>query len=185
MAAITSGEILFKLSTKTGSAGNQNSSTPAGSLGKYISTTQLSGTALNNLFDDVTGAENTANTTDYRCFFVHNSNASNTLENAVVYLSGGDPAGGATVTIAVDSTAASAIGSASAQALEATTETAPGGSVTGLSYSAPSTAGTGLSLGNIAAGYCKAVWVKRNVNNTAAVSNETVTFAVTGDTGAL
>ena len=184
MAAIQNTEILFKLSVKTGSAGNSTGGTPAGSLGKYISTTQLSGTALNNLFDDISGAENTADTVDYRCFFVHNSNAANTLENASVWLSGGDPAGGAIIAIAVDTTAASAIGSASAQALEATTETAPGAPITGLTYSTPTAAGS-LSLGNIPAGQCKAVWVRRTANHSAAVSNETVTFAVTGDTGAL
>lgn len=183
MAAIQASEILFKLSVKTGAAGNSTSGTPAGSLGKYISTTQLSGTALNNLFDDVSGAENTAGTTDYRCFFVHNSNASNTLENAVVWLSGGDPAGGSTVTIAVDNISPSAIGSASAQADEITNETTAPDAVG--SYSAPSSAGTGLALGDIQAGYCKAVWVKRVTSSAAAVSPETITLAVTGDTGAL
>ena len=130
MAAITSGEILYKLSITTGSAGNSAAQgNPNASLGKYISTTQLSGTSLNNLFDNVTGAENTAGTTDYRCVFVHNSNSANTLQSAVVYLSGGDPAGGATVTIAVDNIAASAIGSSSAQAaLIASETTAPSGS---------------------------------------------------------
>lgn len=183
MAAITAGELLFKLSVTSGAAGNATAGTPAGSLGKYVSTTQLSGTALNNLFDDVTGAENAAGTTDYRCFFVHNSNTANALTNAVVYLSGGDPAGGSTVTIAVDNIAASALGSASAQAdLIASETTAP----TGVgAFSAPSTIGTGLSLGTIGIGQVKAVWVKRVTSSAAAVNSETVSFAVTGDTGAL
>lgn len=183
MTAIVAADILFKLSVTTGSAGNSTGGTPAGSLGKYISTTQLSGTALNNLFDDVSGAENTAGTTDYRCFFVHNSNASNILQNAVVWLSGGDPAGGSTVTIAVDTTAASAIGSATAQADTIATETTAPTLVS--AFSAPTTSGTGISLGNIGIGQCKAVWVKRVTSGAAAVNAETVTFAVTGDTGAL
>jgi hypothetical protein len=183
MTAIVAGDILFKLSVTTGAAGNSTAGTPAGSLGKYISTTQLSGTALNNLFDDVSGAENTAGTTDYRCFFIHNSNASNILQNAVVWLSGGDPAGGATITIAVDTTAASAIGSATAQADTVANElTAP---TLVSAYSAPTTSGTGIALGNIGIGQCKAVWVKRVTSGAAAVNAETVTFAVTGDTGAL
>jgi hypothetical protein len=186
MAAITSGELLFKLSIKTGSAGHSLAQSDVNaSLGKYISTTQLSGTALNNLFDDISGAENAASEVNYRCAFIHNSNSANALTSAVLYLSGGDPAGGATVTIAVDTTAASALTSASAQALEGTTETAPGAGITGLTYSAPTTAGTGLSLGSIPAGSVKAFWVKRAATNSAAVSAETVTFAVQGDTGAL
>lgn len=185
MAAITSAEIKFRLSVKTGAAGNSTAGTPAGSLGKYVSTTDLSGTALNNLFDDISGAENAASTVDYRCVFVYNTNTANALENAVLYLQGGDPAGGANVAIAVDTTATSAAGAAPAQALEATTETAPGAPITGLAYSAPTTSGTGLALGTIPAGNVKAFWVRRSATNSAAVNNETVTFAVTGDTGAL
>ena len=180
--AIVPGEILFKLSVKTGAAGNATAGTPAGSLGKYVSTTQLSGTALNNLFDDISGAENAASTTDYRCFFVHNSNATLALQNAVVYLQGGDPGGGATVAIATDNVAPSAVGSASAQAAEVANETTAPGAVS--AFSTPTTAGTGLSLGTIGAGQVKAVWVRRAATNSAAVSNETVTFAVTGDTAA-
>jgi len=184
MTAIVASDILFKLSITTGSAGNAATQpSPNASLGKYISTTQLSGTALNNLFDDVSGAENTAGTTDYRCFFVHNNNASNIYQNAVVWLSGGDPAGGSTITIAVDTTAASAIGSATAQADVIASETTAPTLVS--AYSAPTTSGTGIALGNIGIGQCKAVWVKRVTSGAAAVNAETVTFAVTGDTGAL
>jgi hypothetical protein len=85
--AITSSDILIKLSVKTGSAGNTTAGTPAGSLGKYISTTQVSGTALNNIFDDVTGQENFDSDAEYRCIFVHNNHATLTLQNAVVYIS--------------------------------------------------------------------------------------------------
>ena len=180
---IASTDILFKLSIKTGTAGNAAAQPdPNASLGKYISTTQLSGTAANNLFDDITGSENAASTTDYRCFFVHNAHATLTLRGAVVYLSGGDPAGGANVAIAVDNTAASAIGSSSAQAAEIANETtAPSGVG---SFSTPTTAAGGLSLGDIAAGSCRAVWVRRAAANTAAVNDETITLAVQGDTDA-
>lgn len=184
MAAITSGEILLKYSVKTGSAGNSTAGTANGSLGTYISTTQWTGGSANDLFDDISGAENAASTVDYRCIFVHNSNGANTLQNAVVYISS-EVAGGASIALAADSTAASAIGSASAQALTGTTETAPGGSVTGLSYSSPTTAGTGISLGNIPSGQCKAFWVRRTAANSAALSGDGVTIAVTGDTGSL
>lgn len=178
-------DIKIKLSTKSGSAGNSLAQAdPNESLGKYISTTELSGTALHNLFDAMTGAANAGSVVDYRCVFVHNNHGSLTLQSAVVWLSGGDPAGGGVVTIAVDSTAASAIGSASAQALEAATDEAPGGSVTGLSYSAPSTSGAGLALGDLDAGECRAVWIRWAGNNSSAVTPETITLAVTGDTAA-
>src|SRR4051812_18321624 len=122
MAQITSGEILWRLSVKTGAAGNSTPSTAAGSLGTWASSTLWAGGVANDLFDDITGAENLVSTVDYRCVFVHNSNTANVLQNAVAYLSA-EVAGGATIAIAVDTTAASALASGTAQALTATSET--------------------------------------------------------------
>ncbi len=179
--AIVASDILYKLAVKTGSAGDSTSSTPAASLGKYVSTTEVSGTSLNNIFDDVSGAENAASTVDYRCIFVHNNHATLTLQNAVVYLSA-ETAGGTNLTLAVDNIAASAKGSSSAQAAEIATETtAPSGVG---SYSAPTTSATGLSLGNITAGQVRAFWIKRTATNSAAIDADGGTFSVYGDTAA-
>jgi hypothetical protein len=181
MAAITSGEILFKFSVAA-AAGNTTAGTAATSLGDQISTTAWAGGSPNDLFDDISGAENAASTVDYRCIFVHNSNASNTLENAVVYLSA-EVSGGAGIAVAADSTAASAIGSGSAQALAVASETtAPAGPLT---FSSPTTVGAGVALGNIPAGSCKAFWIRRTAANSAALSSDGVTIAVAGDTGSL
>lgn len=177
---IASGDILFKLSVKTGSAGNSTAGTTAGSLGKYVSTTQVSGTAQNNLFDNITGDENAASDVEYRCVFVHNSHASLTLQNAVLWLSA-ETSGGANLALGVDTTAASAVGSASAQALEVADEgTAPAG----VTFSTPTTKGAGLSLGNIASGQVKAVWVRRTATNSAAQNADGGTLRVEGDTAA-
>jgi len=181
MTAITSGEILLKYSV-VAAAGNTTAGTAATSLGDQISTTAWAGGSANDLFDDISGAENAASTVDYRCIFVHNSNAANALQNAVVYLSA-EVAGGAGITIAVDSIAASAIGAATAQAAAIATETT---TPTGVgAFSAPTTAGTGLALGSIASGSCRAVWIKRTAANSAALSADGVTIAVSGDTGSL
>lgn len=178
--AIVAGDILFKLSTTAGSAGDSNTSTPAGSLGKYVSTTQVSAGA-NGLFDDISGAENAASTVDYRGIFVHNNHATLSLLNAVVYISA-ETAGGASVALATDNIAASAKGSASAQEAQIASETtAP----TGVSaFSSPTTAGAGLSLGTIAAGQVKGFWVRRTAANSAALDNDGATLAVAGDTAA-
>ncbi len=181
--AIVSGDIKIKLSTKAGSAGNSlTQADPNSSLGKYISTTELVSGSQNNLFDNVTGAENAASTVDYRCIFVHNSHATLTLESAAIYISS-QVSGGTVLAIAIDNVAASAIGSSSAQAFEATNElTSPGGSAG--SFSSPSSTGAALSLGNIPAGFCKAVWVRRTAANTGAVDADGGTFVVFGDTAA-
>lgn len=183
MTAIVAGEILHKRSVKTGAAGNSTAQAdPNASLGKYVSTTAWAGGSANDLFDDISGAENAASTVDYRCIFVHNTNASNVYQNAGVYISA-ETAGGASIALATDNIAASAVGSASAQAAEIATETTAPSGVS--AFSAPTTAGTALSLGNIGIGQVKAYWVRRTAANTAALSGDGVTIAAVGDTGSL
>jgi hypothetical protein len=179
VAAIVAGEILSKYSV-VAAAGNTTAGTAAGSLGDQISTTVIADATLNALFDDISGAENAASDVEYRCIFIHNSNASNALQGAVIWLSS-EVAGGANIAIGVDPTAASAIASGSPQAVTVATEQdAPAG----VSFSSPTTAGTGLSLGTIPAGQCKAAWFRRTATNSAALNNDGVTWTVQGDTAA-
>lgn len=177
--AITASDILIKLSVTTGSAGNSTAQAAVdSSLGKYISTTQVTDNTLNNLFANATGAQNAASQVDYRCVFVHNAHATLTWQNAVVYMSS-EVAGGAGCAIGVDATASLAIGSASVQAVTvASSTTAPAG----VSFTSPTTAATGLSLGSIAPGFCKAYWVRRTLANTSAKDNDGVTIGYSGDT---
>lgn len=177
--AIAASDILLKLAVVTGSAGNSTAGTPAGSLGKYISTTQMS-TSINGLFDDISGAENAASTVDYRCVFVHNNHATLTAKSVSVYLSS-EISGGASTAIGVDTTAASAIGSATAQAVTIANElTAP----SGVTFTAPTTDGTGIALGDIPAGSTRAFWVRRTAANSAALNPDGVTFGIAFDTDA-
>lgn len=178
--AITSSDILLKLATTAGSAGDSTSQgDPNASLGKYMSTTQMS-TSLHGLFDKITGTENAADDVEYRCVFVHNNHATLTAEAVTVYLSS-EVGGGASTAIAIDSTAASAKGSSSAQALTIANEnTAPAA----ISFSSPTTDGTGLSLGDIPAGSCRAFWVRRTAAHTGAVDADGVTFGIAFDTAA-
>jgi len=179
MAAIQASDLVFRYSTTSGSAGNSTAGTAAGSLGKYISTTAWADGAT--LFDDISGAENAASTVDYRCVFLYNANSANAYQNAVVYIAS-QVTGGADVAIGVDTTAASALGSASAQALTVANETtAP----SGVSFSAPTTVGAGLSLGSIPNGSVRAIWVRRTATNSAALSADGFTLATSGDTGSL
>lgn len=179
--AITSSDILYKLSIKTGSAGNASAQPdPNASLGKYISTSQLSGTALGNLFDDVSGDENAASDVEYRCIFIHNAHATLTLLGAVIWLQS-EVSGGANVAISVDTTAASAIGSSSAQAKEVANENTAPSSQT---FSSPTDKAGGLALGDIPAGSCRGVWVRRTAANTAALNSDGVTLRCEGDTAA-
>lgn len=182
MAAITAAEIVTRYTVKTGSAGDTTASGAATSLGKYASTTAWAGGTLNDLFDDISGAENAASTVDYRALAVLNNNTANPLESAVAYISA-ETAGGASIALAVDNLAASPKGQAGAQLAEIATETtAP----TGVSaFSAPTTIATGLALGNIPVANVKGLWVRRTAANSAALSNDGATISITGDTGSL
>jgi hypothetical protein len=190
MAAITAAEIKTKYSVNTGAAGGVTTGSASTTWGgKYASNVDWAGGSLNDLFDDISGAENAANGVapsgiDYRCIFVHNTNTLNALQNAVVWVTG-EVAGGASVAIAVDTTNASLYTATPAQALAATTsENVPGASVTGLAYSTPTTQGTGLSLGSIPINNVKAVWIRRTTANSSAVSADGFTLNIAGDTGA-
>lgn len=179
--AITASDILFRLSTQTGSAGNSQASTPNASIGGYVSTTALTDATLNNLFDDVSGTENTALDVEYRCLFVYNSHATLAFQNVVVWIDS-QVAGGADVAIGVDTTAASAVNAGAPQALMPADEnTAP----SGVTFSTLAVnKGTGLSLGNIPATNVKAIWIRRTATNSAPLSNDGTVIAVSGDTAA-
>ena len=181
MAAIVAGDIKTRYSTTAGAAGNSTAGTAAGSLGKYMSTTDWTGGSLNDLFDDISGAENAASTVDYRCIFIYNMNAANAYQNVVVWISA-ETAGGASIAIGVDTTAASANNNASAQALQIANETtAPAG----VSFTSPITQGTGISVGTIPSTQVRAIWIRRTAANTVALSNDGVTLSISGDTGSL
>lgn len=178
--AIVASDIVYRYSTKSGSAGDSTASTGNASLGLYVSSTVWA-PATNGLFDNVSGDENAASTVDYRCFFVLNNNASLTLTNPVVYVSA-EVAGGTAVAIAVDNVAVSAKASTSAQATSIATETtAPSGVG---AFSTPTTKAAGLALGDIGPGQVKAVWVRRTAANTSALNSDGFTVTVAGDTAA-
>lgn len=179
MTAIVPADLLYKYSVSA-AAGNTTAGTAAGSLGDQVSTTQIADATLHALFGEISAAENSASTPQYKCFFVHNNNAQNALQNAVMYISA-ETAGGASVAIGVDPTAASAVGSASAQAVTvANEETAPAG----VTFSSPTTQGAGIALGSIPAGNVKAVWVRVTPANTGAVNNDGATLMLWGETAA-
>lgn len=181
---IVASDIVFRLTTKSGSAGDSTAQAAptnetTGSLGGFTSTSVFAAGA-NGIFDDISGAENSASTVDYRAFDVLNNHATLTLTSAVVYLSA-EVGGGAGIAIAVDNVGPVSKTSASQGASIATGTTAPSGVG---AFSSPTTIGAGLALGSIAPGQIRRVWVRRTAANSAAINADGGTFAVTGDTAA-
>lgn len=82
-------------------SGGQNNNNPNLSLGGSISNSPVFGT-LNNLFSNVTSDEASSGKTDYRCVYVKNSSASDSLYDASVYILA-QSSGGSSVTIGTSS----------------------------------------------------------------------------------
>jgi hypothetical protein len=190
MTAIVSTDIVYYLAAPGATTGFSTSGTVGDSWGNYISTTQLSNTPLDNLFPDITGAENAASQVDYACIFIlNNTSSGNSMLNTVAWL----PlslyvSGGASVALAGDPTAASAKATSSQQAVKITASTNAPAGVSGWvnpTSTAPASGNSyanGIQIGTIAPGYCKAVWIKRSAANTAPVNNDGFTLETDFDT---
>ena len=185
---IVAGDIKFKLSTRGGSAGNQAAGFPSLSLGKYISTSEITSAELNNLFDDISGEENAALDVQYRCIFIHNAHGSLDLGNVRLWISA-EASGGADIAIAITEIGGppswtSPINQAAAQAEEiANGSTAP----VGLSFFYPDSQVTGQEIADpstLESGHCVAFWIRRTAADTAAMTNDSFTLMIEGDTAA-
>lgn len=181
MSAIVASDMQYRFTTTSGSAGDSTAGAAATSLGKYASTTQWTGGTLHDLFDAITGAENAASQVDYRGLAILNNNASNVAQSCSLYIAS-EVSGGASIALGADTTAASAKGSASAQGLTiANDATAPAG----VTFSAPTTDGAGISLGDIAVAFVKLIWIRRTAANSSALSADGFGLGLALDTGSL
>ena len=160
--AIIASDIKFYLS---GGAGNTD---PNASLGGIISTTEITDDTLDNLFDNVSGAEHTAGDTEYRCFYVKNTNGTDTAYAVKLYIDTNTPAVDDTILIGLDLAGANATGDDIADE-----STAPSPAVT---FVTAVDLANALSLGNLAAGVRYAIWVKRVVSagSTAQANNSAI-----------
>lgn len=154
--------IILRLST--GTLSSQANTNPVRSLGGKMSLDagaiiNDSNTTMNNLFDDVTKAQNYQGSTEYRCVYIHNDTAdtSQTVSAMKIYVEAGSKA---TVEIA--------LGAKNTDAPVITGESDPSSVLTGVSFSAPSSTfklniTTGSEVFN--AGDKIPLWIKRTVSN--------------------
>lgn len=155
----TAGDIDFFYS---GGASNVD---PDLSLGGIISTTEITSGVLLNLFDTVIGSEASAGDIEYRCFYVKNSNLTDTIANASIWIESQTTSPDTDIAIGLDP---AGVGDGSATGVATTVvneSTAPAGVV----FSSPANAAAALSIGNLTTGQAQAVWVRRTVNAAASV----------------
>lgn len=160
---IASSDIKYRLS------GGSSNTDPAASLGGAASTTD----AGSGIFDNVSSAEASAGDIEYRCVYVKNNHGSLTLTSPKVWIQANTPSGDTSVEISLGTSAVDGT-----EQTVADENTAP----TGTSFSSAANEGAGLSLGDLAPGATKAVWIKRIVTAAAAAANDSFTLRVKGDT---
>lgn len=142
---ITTPDFVIRLS---GGAANASGNA---SLGGAKSANAVS-TAINGLFDAVSAGEAVAGDVEYRCIYMHNANGTEAMTAARVWVSANTPLAGTTLDIGVGTSAVNGT-----EQTIADESTAP----SGVTFSAPSTAGAGLALGDIPASQHRAIWLRR------------------------
>lgn len=149
-------------------SGGSSNSVGNSSLGGVKSSNAAS-TSIDGLFDQVSSAEAVAGDVEYRCVYLHNANATSEMISAGVWVSANTPLAGSTIDIGVGTAAVNGT-----EQTIANESTAP----TSVTFSAPTTQGTMLSLGNIPAGQHKAIWIRRTITAGAGASaNDTFTLS--------
>lgn len=159
-------------------SGGVSNTSPDAALGAEMSSTSIVNNALQNLFDNVSPADRASGSVEYRCFYFVNKHATETLEDTVVFISSQTPSADTSIDIGLDP-AGIGDGSTTGVATSIPDEiTAP----SGVSFSAPGDAGSGLAVGDLAPDEAIAVWVRRTVNSGAVASaNDPFTLRITGN----
>lgn len=153
-------------------SGGAANADPALALGGAMSTVQAS----SSLLDDISTAEAAAGESEYRAFFVKNTNSTDTAYSVKVWIASNTPATSTAVQIALaDEGVASTIETVGNEG------TAPTGPV----FDDAEDETNALSIGNLAPGEAHGVWIKRTVTaTTVAFANDTATIRTKANTAA-
>ena len=157
-------------------SGGAANSTPNSSLGGEISSTEIVDDTLANLFANAGAAEALAGSTKYRAFFIKNTHATITAVGAVVYIDSNTPSATTAVTIAI---ADEAVGTSTIETI-ANENTAPSGP----SFVTANGVGNAITIGDIAPGEMKGIWVKWVVDDSTTAVDDEMTIAVRCETSA-
>jgi hypothetical protein len=175
--AVTDSDIELRYTIPGAGSGDSQAGTAAGSLGEYVSTTQIVSGTLHNLFDLVTGTENAALDEEYRCFAVCNTNATDTWTAVDVWIAS-QVSGGAGITMGLDPAGVVPIAQVAAQGAVVVDEsTAPGG----VTFTSPSS-GSPLTIGDMTLNTAQLIWIKRTATASASLLNDGATVSFSGTT---
>jgi Glycosyl hydrolases family 16 len=166
---VVSSDIQFRLS------GGALKRQPEHSLDGAMSSTGITTRTDNNLFDDVSSADHAAGDTEYRGFYVRNNNGTDTLFNAVVWVSANTTSTESEVAIAVAD-----------EGVNVTMETIANDSTApvGPSFRRPTSKASGIGIGNLGPGQFRGIWIRRTVQGGSTPQTaDTAGVMVAGDSG--
>jgi hypothetical protein len=135
------------------SGGAANSSSIL-SKGGAISSVEVTNNTLNAAWDDISAAQTTSGVTEYRCFYLLNSDATLTAFNVEMWIDSNSPAGDS-----IEIACGSAAISAQEQGPLSLETTAP----TGVSFSTAPDQDSAIPLGDIPPSGYRSFWIKRVV----------------------
>lgn len=164
--AIVATDLKFYLS------GGGSNADPTAALGGAISSSQVG----SNLLDDISTAEAAAGDTEYRCYFVKNTNATDTAYAVKVWIAANTPATSTALQIALAD-----------EGVANTVETiaGEGSAPSGPTFDDAEDEANALTVGDLAPGEAHGIWVKRTVTaTTVAFANDTATLRVKANTAA-
>lgn len=171
-------------------ADNGAQADPNASLGGFRSNEEITTSTDNNLFDDVTGDEASAGSTEYRCICIKNTDGALDLTSAAIYLSESDVGGSNVISFAVEvPTTSDTTGSCQTIANETTAPTVNSGNVSDWSTATSKATGVTLDINahdaDLGAGELVFVWIRRVIAASASAATG-VDFAIKieGDTAA-
>lgn len=119
----------------------------------------------NETFDDIAKQDALDGDTEHRCVYVKNTHATDEMLNVTIWRES-NASGADSLRIGADP---AGVGNGSTTGVATTIgdeDTAPGG----VTFSAPTTQGTGINLGTLAAGESAAFWIERTVPASTTVS---------------
>ena len=116
---------------------------------------------LEEAWDNISAQQSLDGLVEYRCFFIINTHATLTANSVVVWIKE-QPNGADSLEIALPIPLTKGNSPITlADEIDSTNQLVPGSNIT--TWASPSTQGTGLAVGNLAAGEYMALWQKRTV----------------------
>lgn len=169
---VVTADILLKLS------GGSSNADPNGALGGAKSSVSVSTSVpLNNLFDNVSDAEAVAGDTEYRCVYIVNTNGTDTLNLASVYITSNTPSADDAIQIGLDPAGVGDGVASGVATVIANENTAP----TGVTFTTAANLAAALAIGTLTHGQSIGLWFKRIVQPAAEpVTSNPFSIRVTG-----